>query len=649
MNDQAVIDALREAGKLAEAWWIVLERACAEDEGFETLCRGVRHPREERMVTMRVEVAHASATCPLCGTWNLLELVDEIHPPGIARTEIRTAIANLVSPQAQEIAQQRPTVDETGGDVPAAPAPAETRIGYGEALGDEAEELADIELAVLGASLQDAQAAAFALDHVRIEHFTRPDLKRVWRALQRCTPEGATPDLLLVREDLHVNGELQLGDTDLLAKSQRAVPTASNQRLYVQALLRRWVAREERAAHAAGVDAQGASGRERALQRIARARELLAKTTESPTEDRGEAWDFSALMQTQFPPPNLLWQDWLTGPSVNIAFGPSGAGKSWLVWALALGLALPIQGELLTKDLREKAVPALLVLGSEDPPRRAQDRLGKLLRSGPIPGVAYDDVPLTVRRPPPQVGGLQTPAGMKWLQRAISERKARFLALDTIGSLLTMNLSKGEEVMPWLRFLHRLRDEEGLTIVMNAHTRKASSDAKKNGTLTSIDDLFGAQEWRAQTDGLVMFAPETDDEERTWISRVKDKDLGGEAPRVLVKLDRESGRFEVLAGADKPAKRDDVPRSGGHDSNGRGRPLKVSVPIVREMLEQLQRIPANDIPRQLGVSKHHWWNVIREIRSELIQQGVLVVVNDPAKGYVWLWKSDTPSTQETLS
>lgn len=688
MNDTEVIEQLRIHGRLGEAFFVLLERACAEDETFLWTCCGFRHPHERSAEPMRVDVAAASASCGVCGkSWALFEIAEQLHGPGIRLSEFREHVRSVALRPAVEVnghegdrgtattaeEASAPEVQQSAPDLPIPDEREELQATPAAAPSDAAppcagerhgilEELAranvshrvpphdiEAEIAVLGSLLllhaptwERAEGNAEILVKVRAlltpaDFFKGPHAE-LYAAICRMHDAGQAIDIVLVREDLQKRGVLEkAGGTSFLSVVIASVPTAVNAEHYAKIV--KDLAQRRRIITAAWLAERAAfSGDERsitaALEQVQGARLDVAPAN----VERGEHWGFEELMKAQFPPPNLFWDDWLAGPSVNIAFGPSGAGKSWLVWALLLGLAMPIEGELLGKTIIKATTPALLVLGSEDPPRRAQDRFGKLLRSSPIPDIAYGDVPLTVKRPPASIGGLQSEKGQKWLRQVLKETGAKVLGLDTIGSLLTLKLSDGVEVMSWLRFLHHLRDHDGISTIMNAHTRKMGSDAKKAGTGTTIDDLFGAQEWRAQSDGLVMFSTEGEPEEgKCWISRAKDKDIGGNPPKVLTKLDKATGRFEVLAGNEGTSSGSYTPSRGADGTRGPGRPPKLSVDVVREMLQQLQTVPVKDIPRRLGCGQSTWWHAVKDIQAALLREGALRISPDGKGSYTWQW------------
>jgi hypothetical protein len=403
----------------------------------------------------------------------------------------------------------------------------------------------EAEIDVLGSMVLDAGVAGRVILLLRPEHFYFARHAHVFSALVTMV-SGAQPiDIFLLGEELRRRGLLErIGGTSFLSEVMASCPTAANGDHYARVVLDRWRDREECLGAQELRDARHAhdeAGAEQALARIdaARADRLRAATGDV------EVFALAQLLAADLPEPEALLDTWFARGGVNGVIGPSGSGKSWLLWALALALALPVGGEILGELVRTGPRRVLIVLGSEDPPRRAKARFKKLLASAAVK-LRPEDIALRIARPPRAVGGLDTPAGLAWLRAQITEWKATVVVLDTVSSLVTLETSNGQAVRAFMTALHRIRDDFQADVFLSFHTRKPSNDPRGRNPQKTADDLLGATEWRTLSDGLVLLDPEDDRAERVWVRRVKDKDLGDEPRHLLVGLDRETGRLDVV-------------------------------------------------------------------------------------------------------
>jgi len=86
-----------------------------------------------------------------------------------------------------------------------------------------------LEMAVLGAMLQDDGAAATAAANLQDDDFFKSVHQLVFRAALRCLNRGIRPDVHTVGEELHRQGKLQeVGGAEYLARLVDLTPTAAN-------------------------------------------------------------------------------------------------------------------------------------------------------------------------------------------------------------------------------------------------------------------------------------------------------------------------------------------------------------------------------------------------------------------------------------
>ncbi|MGI8701240.1 MAG: AAA family ATPase [Nocardioidaceae bacterium] len=103
-------------------------------------------------------------------------------------------------------------------------------------------------------------------------------------------------------------------------------------------------------------------------------------STVQPTRPR-TSWTAAELMACEFPEPRWAVPG-IIAEGVTLLAGAPKVGKSWL--ALGLGIAVATGGKALgALDVMEGDV---LYLALEDPPRRLQDRLAKVLSGATATG-----------------------------------------------------------------------------------------------------------------------------------------------------------------------------------------------------------------------------------------------------------------------
>jgi replicative DNA helicase len=86
----------------------------------------------------------------------------------------------------------------------------------------------DVEVAVLGAMLQDEAAATVAASSLALQDFYQDRHQLIFQAALRCLNRGIRPDIQTLGEELRRQGKLQEVGTVTLVQIVEAIPTAAN-------------------------------------------------------------------------------------------------------------------------------------------------------------------------------------------------------------------------------------------------------------------------------------------------------------------------------------------------------------------------------------------------------------------------------------
>jgi hypothetical protein len=341
------------------------------------------------------------------------------------------------------------------------------------------------------------------------------------------------------------------------------------------------------------------------------ARQLLqiADDAGKPPAPPANEWDLALVIHEPAPEaPDELVERLITRPSVNIVFGPPSSGKSWGVMQTVLDAVLgggPFLGnpDISTMPNRDDVgTPldrALWVFGSEDTSRRVQLRLRIMLESMGRAASTIPEGAFVYATIPPELA-LATPDGWKWLDDIVARRKPTVLVLDTIASLTgeTIDASKAEQVVPFMRRLHALRDTSSLTIFGLHHTRKQGQDAKK-AQAAKADAMLGSQAWRSMADSVLMLDAQDGDTSSVQVRLVKSKDIDNPAPGFFVSLQNGLFRFDRWADEDaEPAFSAPKP----------GKRSKVQPESILMLLEDHpEGLPWNQLHTHLKIARSVWY------------------------------------------
>jgi len=177
------------------------------------------------------------------------------------------------------------------------------------------------------------------------------------------------------------------------------------------------------------------------------------------------SWTAAELMACEFPEPRWAVPG-VIAEGLTLLAGAPKVGKSWL--ALGLGIAVATGGKAL--GALDVTAGDVLYLALEDPPRRLQERLAKVLAGATAPG----RLTLSIACEPIPAGGAQRICA--WLD---AHPDSRLVVVDVFAKVRgagTANGSQYEADYAAMSALKQIADRYGVAIVVVHHTRKASSE-----------------------------------------------------------------------------------------------------------------------------------------------------------------------------
>jgi len=222
----------------------------------------------------------------------------------------------------------------------------------------------------------------------------------------------------------------------------------------------------------------GAAGEPVGLPRVPRA--------EPVSTARRTSWNARELLDADFPEPRWAVPG-LVAEGLNLLVGPPKIGKSWLV--AGLGVSVASGGVAMG---RVKVVGGdVLYLALEDPPRRLQSRLRKILAGDP----ASERLTIATSCETLTAGGSERIAA--WLE---AHPEARLVIVDVFarvrGPVPAQSSAYDADYVAMAR-LKTLADRFGVAIVVVHHTRKSSAD-------DFLDTVSGTQGLAGAADAILV-------------------------------------------------------------------------------------------------------------------------------------------------
>lgn len=467
------------------------------------------------------------------------------------------------APRAATVHKLHPDPGPSEGDFdhsPAWSAPRDDRAGRGGADKDEppAQDV-EAELMVLGAMLLDDEMAERLSQAVAPGDFYLGPHRVCFQVCCELLAEKGTIDVGLLRDGLERGpGWPGARAAGFISRIMNAVPSAANAPHYARMIRERAIERDACFWARDLRQARTERARDRARAELARALERWGELDVADDQETQEDGDLASFLTASEDPVAEFVPGVFVRKSLNIVFGPPGSGKSWSLMGIGVDLALPawceaeFLGRLIHRSSRDRC---LWVYGDEDPARRVRYRARKVWRHGL--GVFGPDGERLEQPHEPNEGsfviahtqhGLNTRKGQAWLERRVRQTGATMVVVDTISSATDgLKVNENDDVVPFMRFFQRLRDDHELTIFLVHHTRKKAQDRRGRPVEGGYaDSMLGASQWRGQADGVLMLDCEEGDTSEVVFRLLKTKDLEEEMLPTLAGLVKESGRFELL-------------------------------------------------------------------------------------------------------
>lgn len=490
----------------------------------------------------------------------------------------------------------------------------------------------EAEVAILGAAMLEQDAAKLVARIVTPSDFFDRARGEVFRSVVDLVEMNGGCDQVLLAGELRKRGIFdRLGGYDYLSKIVAETPTAAAAEHYARLVHKLACQRRLREAAEGLRLAQTAEEAAKAVDRVREASEAASAADRGPQGTSGPL-DFADIADAEEPPEAPVFVEHLIArPAVVIVYGPPQSGKSWFVKNLCMDLiggggcaggAEHLQIKPVVTKFGDPPDVVLWVYGSEDTPARVQSRMRNAWRNGPHWEKAAPRGRFFAVTPPVGVS-MATPEGIRWLNAQADAVAATVIVLDTVGSLCgaTLDVSKNEQVIPFMLHMQALRNSAGgRVVILLHHTRKAGTDPKA-AQAGKADSIMGSGAWRAQADAMVLL--DAQDGETGGVIRlqsVKAKDITSPTPRIRLTLESPSARFRVLEETEEPPAPTLPPKGPGRPRTDRVAPILDAIAAGRVV-----RIDNYDCAELLDVSAS-WWRTIRKsVQKELLDKGVCVV------------------------
>lgn len=486
-----------------------------------------------------------------------------------------------------------------------------------------------LERALIGAALFGPdEYVNQSLTIVNDADFEDPVLRRIWQAVRdSCEATGKAPDINSVFNDVKSSLNGTAPSFAWYAKLEHDTPTSIDPVVCANMLIREVGERRktEIVAEARGANSPAAiSAAKRKIDLVdARLEEI-----DGLRKKEIDQWDGAAILAMPEPqPPEELVERLLVRKGVHIIFGPPQSGKSAVTLAAMLDLVMgggcffgseelqiTTRRSFETNEIQDRV---LWCFGSEDTLEDQQWRLRSVHASGP-----HYDKPLPpgafIFATPPGTTVLNNYDGLDWLRQKIVASKATVVVLDTVASLTGdgFDPDKAGPVALFLKSMHRLRDELGVTIILVHHTRKGSTDSK--AVASKADAMMGSQAWRALTQTVLMCDATDGQVEEVVVRPVKTKGVRNPIPKFRASFDRAAGRFRLLL--------DDEQAPAPAPAQPTGRPSKCSADAVIALrAKNPAGVPWKSLHTLLGVTPETFHNNSKKLQARLLELGHVVV------------------------
>lgn len=196
----------------------------------------------------------------------------------------------------------------------------------------------------------------------------------------------------------------------------------------------------------------------------------------------GAYFSATELMDMVFPEPRWAVPG-LVAEGLNLLVGAPKLGKSWFCLGLAIAVA---SGSVALGNIPVQE-GAVLYAALEDPPRRLQDRMDRVLGASRLPANLF----ITTQLP-------RMPEAIEWLEGWLRQHQdARLVIIDVLRKIRPTGDGRGKgnaynEDYDTMCTLKELADQYGVALIVVHHTRKATDDKDVFNEVSGSTGLTGA-------------------------------------------------------------------------------------------------------------------------------------------------------------
>lgn len=362
----------------------------------------------------------------------------------------------------------------------------------------------EVESAVLGAMMTDAQAVADVREILLPEHFYGPANRKIYKAMLALASRNEPVDLATVRAELEREGLLEkIGGPGVLIDIADSVLSAAyapaHARLVLEkATLRRMIALCNDTIQECHNGAGPVAG---LLERID-TRITDIRVSASVSSQGGLVTVNMGTVEAE--PIDWLWYPFIPCATVTIIQGKPGIGKSWITLVIAAivsqGYKFPeVSGQ--PNTLRE---PANVLLMADE------DLLSKIIKPRLVLAQANTNRVIAIR-------GVQLRGGkpgeegeillsdIEGIEGEIIKNNAVLLIVDPIQAFVasTVDMRRQNEMRSITKRIGRMAERTGCSVIMVQHERKAGGSPDNRGM--DSKDIY------AQCRSALMVAPNPDD------------------------------------------------------------------------------------------------------------------------------------------
>lgn len=484
-------------------------------------------------------------------------------------------------------------------------------------------DLPSAETACIGVCFLEAEAASLVLAHLKPDHFVSPEARTVFRVLQRETPEGGTPDTVLVFEELR--SDPTSNGAVAFAVEAMKWPTAANARSYVKIVLDAWATRQEIAGHqhaASEAEETRAYGAKLLADAAAARAKIDADLAPTKATDLFVPTGAFDLLQKPMPmieelvTPRIIYRGGVTFLVASHKRGKSLAGLG-LSTDLVLNISTPLEqriGPSAPTWLGQAIIGSgpVVVYSAEGGERMIQERIRVMV---PHAGDWLNDLRVYASKPTPR---LDDPAHLDAIFAHAEAVGAVLIVFDPLGRFWAMDDEADATTARNLMEAIQVRAEaacggRGIAVLIIHHDTKATgSDGD-----SAVTGGRGSGKFGDDADAIINLKL---DGKGSTASQSKAMFLlrHAESPApVHVTIDKKTLRLREVGEQELAEAEAHKPKTG--------RTPKLSLEAIETLVRRKGRVEIKRIPDELNVALGTWNNVRKALMRDITESAEFVL------------------------